>query len=189
MRELSPDQTERVLGWIRNNKKNLAIKYIRHLFNYSLLEAQYHIEQLIHNPDQTYSSIQSVQPVPPQWAETHYKSIELDPHTQTMYLVSHQGERKPMYATDPGWQTVMLIFSLRELHHEQDYLSQIKLIRNAEDLSLLQQKHQQRQHKEKPQNDMLRLFYLQDKKNNLMTALATLFIIICCAFFIFASYF
>lgn len=187
MRELSPDERERILALIRNNQKILAIKYIRHLFNYGLVEAQYHIEQLTHNP--YYSALESEQSVPLQWAETHYKSIELDCHTQTLFLVSHQGTRSHIDTTHPGWQTLMLLFSLREFQNEQDYLSQIKLIRNAEDLSLLQQKHHKRQHKEKPQNDMLRLFYTQDKKNNVITAFATLFIVLCCAFFIFASYF
>lgn len=186
MRQLNPNEREQILALIQKNQKILAIKYIRHLFNYGLVEAKYDIEQLIQNP--RYSPFKRDEVIPKQWAETHYKSIELDCHSQELFLVSHQGERSRIDTSHPGWQTVMMLFSLREFHNEQDYLSQIKLIRNAEDLSLLQQKYHQRLHGEPTRNYMMQFFQWQDKKNNLIIAVSTLLIIVICAFFVFASY-
>lgn len=182
MRQLSSNEREQVLTFLQKSQKILAIKYIRNLFNYDLAEAKHDVEQLMMNPDFIPTQQKQIQMARVQGP---YRNIELDHLSQELFVVTHDGERFPIDETHPEWHQIMLFFTDRQFPHKQDYLNAVRLIQNAEDLAIMQQKHQQQLEVEaaRHQHLILQAIEAQDRKNNLIILMSSLLIVAICVMY------
>lgn len=130
MRQLSSTEREQVLTFIQQSQKILAIKYIRHLFNYGVSEAKHDVEQLMINPDfePKIKEQQSDQP-----SDALYQNLEHNENTLELFLTRNNGEILLIDEQHPEWRAVMLHFNAREFSTKQDYINAMRLKRNAED--------------------------------------------------------
>ncbi len=179
MRQLSSNEREQVLTFLQKSQKILAIKYIRNLFNYGLAEAKHDVEQLMVDPDfipTRQKQTQSARIAGP------YRNIELDHLSQELFVIPHEGERFSIDETHPEWHHIMLFFTDRQFSSKQDYLNAVRLIQNAEDLAIMQHKHQQQLEVEaaRHQNLILQAIEAQDRKNNLIIVISSLLIVVIC---------
>ncbi|TCM63315.1 hypothetical protein EC844_12140 [Acinetobacter calcoaceticus] len=187
MRPLSPPEREQVLTFIEKSQKILAIKYIRNLFNYGVSEAKRDVEQLMLDPE--FEPAMAILDTSA-GTDHYYKGIELDRHTQQIFIVAQDGEKSLIDQQHPGWHTIMMLLTQRQFSNEQDYLNQMRLIRNAEDLSLMQQEHHKQQtiKATQQQNYLFQVLQAQDKKNNLIIASSTVVIVVMCIMFVLSAH-
>ena len=183
MRQLSSTEREQVLTFIQQSQKILAIKYIRHLFNYGVSEAKHDVEQLMINPDfePKIKEQQSDQP-----SDALYQNLEHNENTLELFLTRNNGEILLIDEQHPEWRAVMLHFNAREFSTKQDYINAMRLKRNAEDLASIQQQHQDQQIRNASMyyKNLLQALQIQDRKNNLIIAISTVTILMICTMYL-----
>ncbi len=179
MRQLSSTEREQVLTFIQQSQKILAIKYIRHLFNYGVSEAKHDVEQLMINPD--------FEPkIKEQQSDALYQNLEHNENTLELFLTRNNGEILLIDEQHPEWRAVMLHFNAREFSTKQDYINAMRLKRNAEDLASIQQQHQDQQIRNASMyyKNLLQALQIQDRKNNLIIAISTVTILTICTMYL-----
>lgn len=186
MRQLSPTEREQVLTFIQQSQKILAIKYIRHLFNYGVSEAKHDVEQLMINPDFEPKTKERQQA---EIIQAPYQQLEYHEDNLELFLTRDTGEVLRIDEQHPEWRAVMLHFNQREFSTKQDYINAMRLKRNAEDLASIQQQHQD-QHVLNASiyyKSLLDAIEMQDKKNNLIIAMSTVIILSICTLYMMAT--